>query len=130
LRGADLRGADLREANLRGADLHEANLYGADLREADLPAPTIVLLASWGSLSDDLTLELMRYDASCYPSPAAFDLWATGSGPCPYENCKVTRAALFTEKRELWSPGPSLRPYDLMVRVLKEKCKWEDEGLK
>jgi len=41
LRGADLRGANLREANLRGADLREAdlseaNLRGAYLRGADL----------------------------------------------------------------------------------------------
>ena len=36
LRGADLRGADLRSAKLRGADLLDANLRGADLRGADL----------------------------------------------------------------------------------------------
>ena len=36
LRGADLRGADLRYADLRGADLRYANLRGADLRGADL----------------------------------------------------------------------------------------------
>ena len=36
LRGANLRGADLYGANLDGADLRGANLYGADLRGADL----------------------------------------------------------------------------------------------
>ncbi len=36
LRGADLRGADLREANLRGADLGGADLREANLRGADL----------------------------------------------------------------------------------------------
>ncbi len=34
LRGANLRGADLREADLRGANLGGANLGGADLRQA------------------------------------------------------------------------------------------------
>ena len=41
LSGADLRGAYLREANLRGADLRGANLYGADLRGADLRAANL-----------------------------------------------------------------------------------------
>ena len=36
LRGADLRGANLRRADLYGADLSGANLRGADLRGADL----------------------------------------------------------------------------------------------
>lgn len=35
-RGADLRGADLREVDLLGADLRGANLVGADLREVNL----------------------------------------------------------------------------------------------
>jgi uncharacterized protein YjbI with pentapeptide repeats len=40
-RGADLKGANLREANLiaadlRGADLRVADLIGADFRDADL----------------------------------------------------------------------------------------------
>lgn len=36
LRGADLRGANLREAYLRGANLRGANLWEANLRKADL----------------------------------------------------------------------------------------------
>ena len=36
LRGANLRSADLRNANLRGANLCDANLRGVDLRGADL----------------------------------------------------------------------------------------------
>ena len=35
-RGADLRGADLRDANLCGANLRDANLCDADLRGANL----------------------------------------------------------------------------------------------
>jgi len=122
LSGADLSGADLSWAYLSGADLSRANLSGAHL-----PSPTAVLLASWGHVSDDLTRDLMRYDAACHPDPPAFDRWSAG-GSCPYAGVKMGRAAHFTESRDLWSPGPSERPYDLMIRVLAEKCPpWSDE---
>ena len=127
LSGAHLRGADLRGADLRGADLSGADLSGADLSGAHLPSPTVVLLAIWGTLAADLTVDLMRYDASCHPEPEAFDRWAAG-GACPYSGVKVQRAAQFSERRDLWSPGPSPRPYDLMVRVLAEKCPEWDEA--
>ena len=127
LRWADLRGANLRGADLRGADLRWADLRWADLREADLPSPTVLLLATWGALSATLTTELMRYDAASHPDPAAFDRWAAG-GDCPYSDVRVERAAIFTENRALWSPGPCPRPYDLMVAVLAEKCPdWTEE---
>lgn len=116
LRGADLRGANLRDANLRGA-----NLRDADLRGATLPAPPVVLLAAWGEVSPDLCTELMRYDAVNHPKPAAFDAWAEG-GPCPYDGARVQRSARFTEDRTLWSPGPALSAFYLMVRVIREKC--------
>jgi hypothetical protein len=153
LREADLRGADLTWADLRGADLREADLTGADLTWADLRGakltgvsltwadltgadlrganlrgvicPTMVLLAYWGELSDELTIELMRYDAyNCPDGEAQFTKWAQG-GPCPYNGTGVTRCANFKEKRELWSPGPALSAYELMVMLFKEKnIKW------
>ncbi len=128
LRGANLRGADLRGSNLRGADLRGANLRGANLSGAKLPSPTMVLLASWGSLSDATTLALMRFDASCHPSgTAAFNRWAAGGG-CPYQACNVQRAADFSECRDLWTPGRTVGPYKLMAMVLDEKCPgWRDE---
>ena len=132
LRGADLRGANLRGANLRGADLRSANLIradlsGADLSGADLPAPTVVLQAYWGMLSDGITADLMRFDAACHPDPTAFDRWAAG-GPCPHDRDHIPRAASFTDRRYLWAPGPCPRPYDLLVVVLAEKCPaWTDE---
>ena len=132
LQGADLQGADLRGAYLQGADLRGAYLRGADLRGAylrgaDLPSPTVILLAAWGALSAPLTVELMRYDAANHPDPTAFDRWA-GGGACPYSDVKVERAALFTENRDLWTPGPCPRPHDLMVAVLAEKCPdWTEE---
>ena len=134
LQGAYLRGAYLRGADLRGAYLRGADLQGADLRGADLPSPTVVLLAAWGTLTPALTVELMRYDASCHPDPARFDEWATTStGRCPYDDVNVERAAQFTEDRDLWREhgnGPCPRPHDLMVQVLAEKCpEWTEEQL-
>ena len=137
LRGANLRGADLWGANLRGADLwgadlrdanlRDANLWGADLWGADLPPPTVLLLASWGAMSDTLTADLMRFDAACHPDPTAFDRWAAG-GACPYSGVRIQRAAIFTERADLWVAGPARRPYDLMTEVLAEKCPEWDEA--
>ena len=104
------------------ADLQWADLQGANLQQADLPAPTLVLLSFWGSLSDELTADLMLLDASAHPSTAAFDAWAKG-GPCPYQAVKVQRIANFTENKTLWGKGKADTIYNLMVRVLKEKTK-------
>lgn len=127
LRGADLCGADLRGANLREANLREADLRGADLRGADLPSPALVLLAFWGACSDQLIIDLMRYDAANHPHPEKFDLWALSLyGNCPYDGEKIQRAANFNEKRELWSPGPAPSAFDLMRRLIIEHCKDSD----
>jgi len=128
LRGDGGERADLYRAYLRGANLGGADLRGADLRGADLPSPTMVLLASWETVSDDLTRDLMRFDAACHPVGAkAFTAWANG-GPCPYGDVRVQRAANFTERKECWSPGKPPRPYLLMARVLDECCPgWRGE---
>jgi hypothetical protein len=130
LHGVDLRDADLYRANLRGVDLREANLRRVDLRDANLrganlPSPTMLLLASWSDVSEDLCRGLMRLDAACHADSEAFDRWAAG-GPCPYNGQQYQRAAIFHERKEWWSPGPSPRPWDLMVRLLREKCKDSD----
>jgi hypothetical protein len=125
LRGADLSGAYLRGAYLRGANLRGADLRGADLQETRLPSPTMVLLAHWGRVSDDLTRRLMAFDAACHPEPEAFNVWAR-TGKCPYGDCRVERAARFEERSSLWTPDLlTLResPYELMVAVLKEETK-------
>jgi hypothetical protein len=136
LRGADLSGANLSYANLSYANLSDANLSyanlsdanlrganlrGANLRGANLPAPTMVLLATWGEVSDQLCADLMLLDAAAHPDPEAFDKWAKG-GSCPYKNVLVDRVANFREKTALWGKGVACRIYDLMVRVLAEKC--------
>jgi hypothetical protein len=124
LQSANLRYADLRYADLQSADLQSANLRSADLRSADLPAPAMMLLASWGSVSDDLCRDLMRYDAANHPDPTAFDRWAAG-GECPYSGVRVQRSANFKERRDLWALGPTGQPltaFALMVRLIREKC--------
>jgi hypothetical protein len=137
LSGADLSGANLRYANLRYANLRYANLSGADLSDADLsganlPSPTIVLLASWGTVSPSLCRDLMAYDAACHPDPSAFTRWAKGESGCPYSDVKVQRAAVFAEKREHWDETATMRrPFDLMTDVLAEKCPpWTEEQMK
>jgi uncharacterized protein YjbI with pentapeptide repeats len=122
LQCANLQYADLRYADLRSADLQYANLQYANLQYANLPSPQIVLTALWGEVSPELTADLMEYDAYSHPDRKAFDVWAKG-GVCPYENVKVQRAANFKENRELWGKGVLRSPYDLMIRVLKEKAK-------
>jgi hypothetical protein len=121
LSGAKLIGADLIGADLIGADLSGANLIGANLSGADLPSPTVVLLASWGTVSDQLCADLMLFDSQCHPDPVAFDMWVS-TGTCPYSGVKVQRAANFAEKKELWGQGQASSIYDLMARVLAEKC--------
>ena len=133
---ADLTGADLTGANLTGANLSEAcltgaylsraylrgaNLRGANLREAQLPATTMMLLAYWGDVSPELCRDLMRYDAANHPDPSAFDRWAEG-GPCPYTGVRIERAARFIQQATLWSPGEAPSAYQLMVRLIREKC--------
>jgi hypothetical protein len=121
LSGADLSGADLSGADLSGANLIGADLIGAYLSGADLPSPTVVLLASWGTVSDQLCADLMLFDSQCHPDPVAFDMWVS-TGTCPYSGVKVQRAANFAEKKELWGQGQASSIYDLMARVLAEKC--------
>jgi hypothetical protein len=137
LRGADLRGTYLRGADLRGADLRGTCLRGVDLQEAKInikaiwPAPSMVLLANWGRVSDNLTRELMILDGWCHPDPSAFDRWSNG-GPCPYDNVNVQRMANFTENHKLWPKGSKTpkSPYELMMMLLRECCIWEDDNEK
>lgn len=108
-------------ADLRSADLRFADLRSADLSFADLPSPTIFLLANWGEVSDLLTTELMKYDASNHPQPNLFAAWASG-GDCPYNSIKWQRCAIFQEKKELWKPGKcKMSALQLVEALFKEK---------
>ena len=71
----------------------------------------------------------MTFDASCHPEPTKFDVWANG-GECPYFGVSVERAAQFKESKEIWNQkvGVICRPYDLMMRLINEKCPaWTEE---
>lgn len=120
-------------ANLEGANLEGAYLRGANLEWAYLPSPSVVLLASWGKVSDSLCADLMRYDAFFHESKKAFDDWASGKGNFPYGGIKYERAANFQERRELWKWGPPKNGFSLMVRCIKEKCAnsdWHEKPVK
>jgi len=119
LRNADLWNADLRNANLWNANLWNANLWNANLCDAVLPPPTILLLCNWGKVSDKLTSELMRYDATNHPHPHKFQEWADG-GDCPYSS-GFPRVAHFQECRECWKPGKAKSARELVLMLFKEK---------
>jgi len=123
---ADLRSANLSSANLSFADLRSADLSFADLRSAKYLCPSMFLLINWGSVSEDLCLDLMRYDAENHPIPEKFLEWAKG-GLCPYSSVNIVRVANFTENRELVKDDFLSRPvksaYELMQALIKEKCK-------
>ena len=137
LRSADLQGANLRNANLRNANLRDADLRYADLRGANLryakydkktnwPSWTVLLLADWGTCSNELTLALMRLDAQWHPEGArAFNLWQK-TNRCPYNaSCNTQRIANFKEDRVLWSPGRPPSPRRIMAMLLNEHLQYE-----
>jgi len=111
--------ANLREANLGEADLWGANLGGADFTNTILPPPTLLLLCNWGRVSDELTTELMRYDATNHPHPHKFQEWADGGG-CPY-NRGFPRVAHFQECRECWKSGKAKSARELVLMLFKER---------
>jgi len=126
---ANLSGANLSWANLSGANLSWANLSGADLSGAEKLSfarfPSIKMLASLnlGTLSDLLTLELMRRDAAAHPNPELFDVWAKDGG-CPYAG-NIDQFWIFSVNKKLWRPGPpEMADRDLIVLICKEKG-WE-----
>ena len=131
---ADLTGADLRRADLIEADLSWADLSGAYLRRVDLSGtkiefhqfPSIRLLSSMPikKISDDLILELMRWDAYAHPHPEKFDKWAKG-GECPYQN--EERWWFLPEKRKIWKSGnPTMRLSELILEI----CRQQGWGIK
>ncbi|MHA2333203.1 MAG: pentapeptide repeat-containing protein [Candidatus Hodarchaeales archaeon] len=122
LYGANFEGANLEFANLLNTNFTKAKLANASLKGADLPAPSVLLLADWGNLSDKTTTALMRLDADNHPEgETLFDIWAT-SGHCPYLYYKTQRVVNFKESKKLWSPGPAPTMYEAMCMILDEKC--------
>jgi hypothetical protein len=72
-KGIKLSHANLSHANLTGVNLYNADLSGVKYNKyTKIPSPAVMLLAQWQNVSDDLCLELMRYDAANHPSPYLF----------------------------------------------------------
>lgn len=125
LRGVDLRHADLRNADLRNADLREANFQNAKIRFNKFPSLAFLSCINLGAVSDELALELMRWDANCHPDPEIFDVWKDG-GQCPYQH--EERFWLFQPERAVWKPGkPTMTGYELIMAICKEK-NWKIRG--
>jgi hypothetical protein len=114
---ADLSSADLRSADLLYADLLYANLSSANLRSAQYSILN-VMRSNWGTLSDSLCLEMMRWDAiSC--GDEAMQVWVE-SGDCPFINSE--REFYFSENKKLWVSGkPQMNHKELFVALCKEK---------
>ena len=123
---ANLRMAYLSGAYLSGAVLREAVLRGAKVYGACWPAPTMLLLASWGALSPELTRQCMRFDAANHPEPRRFEEWAAGGLICPYFGIPWGRAVYFEERRADWVKGDSRRrpwtPIRLAQALLAACC--------
>ncbi len=119
---ADLQGAHLHYANLQGADLQGAHLQGADLQYANLQDTKYsilsILKSNFYSLSDELTLELMRWDCiSC--GEEKMKIWVD-TYACPFADSE--REFYFKEKKELWVPGkPTMNYKELFIALCKEK---------
>ena len=135
---ADLTGADLTGANFTEADLTRADLTGANFTEADLTRAnftkanftrtnltgarlsisSILHSIQWGTLSNELTLELMRRDALICGEEKMIE-WSSG-GTCPFSK-NILRDFYFTEERKLYKPGlPRLNDLELFKTLCKE----------
>jgi hypothetical protein len=132
LRWSNLRWSNLSESDLSWSDLSGSNLSGSNLTESNLSRSNLsrsnlsgaiysliaVLRANWYALPDDLTLELMRWDAIACGADA-MTAWAKG-GRSPFTNKE--REFYFKEKRELWRPGkPKMNMLELWRALAEEK---------
>ena len=125
LRGANLRGADLQDADLRGANLQGANLQGANLQFFEFPSTKTLSTIPLKNISDEIILELMRWDAQAHPKPELFDKWAAGED-CPYQD--EERWWIMPEKRGIWKPGPpTMKLSDLILEICKQEG-WKIKG--
>ena len=126
LSSADLRRADLSHADLSHANLSHANLSSADLRHTNLShanlssAVNFFHSANLGELSDKLTLELMRWDATICGGKL-MDKWIK-DGACPFgENMLFPRLFWFAEKKSLWKKGkPQMTLRQVYEAILDE----------
>lgn len=117
---------DLRFLDLTGINFERIYRFSdCDIRNAYLPSPTKILQASfYHDLSEELTAELMLYDAVNHPDRKSFDVWVN-TGSCPFHKTRFQRAANFSQKSNLWDmvsyKKNALSAYQLVIRLFKEK---------
>lgn len=140
LKTCDFHSSNLSNANLSDSDLENSDLWNCvfngtyltncNLKGVRIGSPTMILLANWGELSDELTTLAMAYDASCHQDKKSFEDWSKW-GSCPYKTTNYDRACKFVESRQLWNseikvPGA----FELMIKIIREKCAnsdWHDQ---
>lgn len=127
LRNASFRGSIFTSCNLAHCDFTNTILKNINFIDCWLPSPTMLLLANWEAVSEELTVDLMNYDAACHPNPRRFAIWA-GKGTilservCPYSGYQIHRACTFSQNPKSYNPKRELqRPIDLLTRLFKEK---------
>ena len=113
LNGASLDHASLDHASLNHASLNQASLNGAKYSILNL------LKINFSELSDELTLELMRWDVlSC--GITKMNEWSKG-GKCPFSDSKL-REFYFKEKRDIWESGqPNMNYVQLWGALAEER---------
>jgi hypothetical protein len=134
----DFNHSVIRDTNLAGQDFSfssffRAGLYNVNLCNSRLPSPQAFMMMEirkfgMNEISNELCLELMRYDAASIENGVELmNDWAF-NGPCPFSNSKWARAAMFSERIAVWKPGPSLPVYKLAEMVYQEICPdWTEE---
>jgi hypothetical protein len=116
---------NLSRADLSGADLSGINLSGAKIKFHQYPSIRTLSSMTLENISDEIILELMRWDAQAHPEPELFDEWAKG-GPCPYQN--EERWWWMTENKEVWKAGkPTMKLSDLVLEICKQEG-WKIRG--
>ena len=120
LNRASLNGASFDGASLDGASLNRASLNRASLNRASLNRASFYHNINLGKLSDNLTLELMRWDATICGEKLMTE-WAE-NGDCPFSKNKLyPRLFWFQENKGLWKPGdPKLTLRQVYEAILDE----------
>jgi len=122
---ANISCTNIENCLLEDCDLFKASLYGTRFKNvtfinSELPPVTDLLRCNWSGCSDDLVLELMRYDCSLVPNGRKlFDKWKAGEG-CPYNNQSFGREAVFAESSKLWKYGRPKSALTLVKKLFKE----------
>lgn len=117
------QGISLNYSNLRDSKLRYSNLSGSNLSNANYDIMQ-VLQCSWGEVSKELCVQLMRLDCGALPGgEESFNKWAHG-GSCPFEKTSYRRIVYFEESSELWKKhknGEIWTLWEIWKQIAKER---------